>query len=262
MPLTAQQIVTNACAIARAPGFLAQAGQMLNVVLSELCQNYDFDIARGIVNFTFNALFGGDDFNLDFNSDFGPQLSGGMNSGPYALPGDWLRARRDDVFYTIDGVKYVMINVDLAEFDSLVQQAGLQSYPQNYTTDLTIQTAASNQRQPVMYVWPPPAGGYPVTARYQRQMPDIVSPETSSAIPWFPDQNYLITRVAGEMMKITNDSRLDKFLGTGDNGAQGILNRYLKLANDDEDRAKRVTLDRRLFNNDFFKLKNTKTIGW
>lgn len=235
---------------------------MLNVVLAELCQNYDFDIARGAFFFTFNAQFGGDDFNLDFNSDFGPPLTGGMNSGPYTMPIDWLRARRDDVFYTIDGVKYVMINVDLAEYDSLVQQAGLMSYPQNYTVDLTIQNTTSNQLQPKLYVWPPPAGGYAVTARYQRQMPDIVNPETSSAIPWFPDQNYLITRVAGEMMKVTNDSRKDAFLGTSDTGAQGILNRYLKLANDDEDRAKRVTLDRRRFNNDFFKLKNTKTIGW
>lgn len=262
MPLTSQQIVADACAIARAPNFLAQAGRMLNIVLSELCQNYDFDIARGVVNFVFNAQFGGDDFSSDFSADYGPPLTGGMNSGPYSLPADWLRARRDDVFYTIDGVKYVMINIDLAEFDAFVQQAGLMSYPQNYTVDLSLQVDANAELQPQMYVWPPPSGGYPVTARYQRQMPDIVSPETSGQVPWFPDQNYLITRVAGELMKVTNDARIDKFLGTADNGAQGILNRYLKLANDDEDRAKRVTLDRRFFSQDFFRLKNTKQIGW
>ena len=257
--LTAQQIVTRFCKIARAPAFLSDGGDILNQVLGELCQTYDFDIARGVVNFVFNARFGGDDFNSDFNSDFGPPLVGGLNSGPYALPGDWLRARRDDVFYTISGVKYVMVNVDMAEYDRLVQQAGLASYPQVYTVDLSLQDAD----QPVMYVWPPPSGGYPVTARYQRQMPDIVNPSTSSLVPWFPDQNYLITRGAGEVMRITGDKRMDSFLSEKPTGAQGILNRYLKLANDDEDRAKRVTFDRRYFNGgDFARLRDTKTIGW
>lgn len=261
MPLTAAQIVTRACKIARAPAFLADGGDILNQILSELCQTYDFDIARGVTNFSFNAQFGGDDFNTDESSDFGPPLTGGQNSGPYSLPSDWLRARRDDVFYTIDGIKYVMINIDMSEYDSLVQQAGLMSYPQNYTVDLSV-LGANNLPQPQMYVWPPPAGGYPVTARYQRQMPDIINPSTSSRVPWFPDQNWLITRVAGELMRLTNDQRADVYLGDGPTGAQGILNRYLKLANDDEDRAKRVTLDRRLFSQDYFRLKNTKQIGW
>ena len=259
--LTAAQIVTRICKIARAPGFTADAGDILNQILGELCQTYDFDIARGVVNFPFNAQSGGNDYNLDFSSDYGPPLVGGLNSGPYALPSDWLRARRDDVFYTINGVKYVMINIDMAEYDSLVQQAGLMSYPQNYTVDLSV-LGENNIPQPQMYVWPPPAGGYPVTARYQRQMPNILNPATSAQVPWFPDQNWLITRGAGELMRITNDNRADKFLGDGPQGAQGILNRYLKLANDDEDRAKRVTLDKRFFQNDFFRLKNTKTIGW
>ena len=258
---TAQQIVTRACRIARAPAFLLDAGDSLNDILNELCATYDFDFARGVTYFNFNQIIGGDDYSLDFSADFGPPLIGGMNSGPYALPVDWLRGRRDEVFYTINGVKYVMINIDLAEFDSLVQQPGLASYPQNYTVDLSVQ-GADGLIQPQMYVWPPPAGSYPVTARYQRRMPEVVNPSTSGAVPWFPDQQYLITRCAAEVMKITNDSRLNEFLGDGPAGAQGILNRYLKLANDDEDRAKRVTLDRRLFNNDFFRLKNTKTIGW
>ena len=261
MPMTAAQIVTRATRIARASAFVSDAGDILNQVLSELCQTYDFDIARGVTNFSFNLQYGGDDYSTDFSFDYGPPLVGGINSGPYSLPSDWLRSRRDDVFYTIDGVKYVMINVDLAEFDGLVQQAGLMSYPQNYTVDLSV-LGANNLPQPQMYVWPPPSGGYPVTARYQRQMPDIVTPSTSAKVPWFPDQNYLITRVSGELMRITNDNRQNAFLGDSETGAQGILNRYLKLANDDEDRAKRVTLDRRYFSQDFFRLKNTKTIGW
>lgn len=261
MPLTAAQIVTRACKIARAPAFLSDGGDILNQILSELCQTYDFDLAQGVAYFNFNAQTGGNDYSTDYSSDYGPPLVGGANSGPYALPSDYLRSKRDDVFYTIDGVKYVMINIDLSEFDGLVQQAGLMSYPQNYATDLST-LGMGNLPQPVMYVWPPPAGGYPVTVRYQRQMPDIVNPSTSPLVPWFPDQNWLITRVAGELMRITNDTRADSYLGEGPTGAQGILNRYLKLANDDEDRSKRVTLDRRYFSQDFFRIRNTKQIGW
>ena len=56
MPLTAAQICTKAASIARVPGFTSQAGDYLNVVLSELCQNYDFDVAKQTYSFTFNTI--------------------------------------------------------------------------------------------------------------------------------------------------------------------------------------------------------------
>lgn len=235
---TAAQIVALACQDAKCPAYTSQAGQLLNFILEELCQTYDFDLARGKAQ-----------FNLITDN------GSGNGTGPYNLPADYLRCDPEDVFYTINGVKYILIPLDLAEFDALVVQAGMASYPDSYATDIS-------QSPPVMYVWPPSSGGYPMTVRYRRQMPDIDTPETSSVVPWFPSASYLRTRLAGELMKITDDSRAETFLGDNPMGAQGILKRYLKLMNDHSDRSYQVKLDRRRFGNNFSRLPNTKLIGW
>ena len=100
MPLTSAQLVSLSCAEAKVPGWVTQAGQKLNLILNELC-SYDLDVTRQTYQFNFNVALG---------------------SGPIPLPTNWQRANRNDVFYTILGVKYVMIPVSLAEFDALVQQ--------------------------------------------------------------------------------------------------------------------------------------------
>ena len=234
MGLQAQQIVATATKIAKGPGYLSQAGQLLNMILSELCQNYDIELARGIAP----VVVG----------------SGGLGSGPYPLPTDYLRAQRDAGKYSVNGVPYQLINVDLAEFDAMVQQSGISNYPEFFATDISVTPA-------VMYVWPPPGGVYTVNIRYYRQMPDIVTPETSATVPWFTNTNYLTTRLAGEVMKLTDDTRADAFLGDGPAGAQGILDRWLKLQADDEGRAKTVELDRRRFRTGD-RSKQTKLLGW
>lgn len=243
--LTSQQIVALACQTARVPGYVTQGGQLLNAILSELCQDYDFDVARTVTFFNFDpsliVVIPGS------NSIFG--------SGPYPLPADYLRADPEDIFYTINGVPYVLINLTLAEFDRQVQQAGIQNFPYWYATDMSTSP-------PGLYVYPPPSGQFPVTARYRRQMPDIVTPELSNTVPWFPNQNYLLTRLAGELMKSADDERKDDFLGDGPAGAQGILSRYLKLKDDKSARSQSVSLDRRRFGRGFANLPNTKTIGW
>lgn len=235
MPLQAQQLVTLAAQIAKVPGFTSQGGQLLNMILFELCDNHDFDVARKTFNFSFNSVTG-------------------QNSGPYAMPTDWLRADRDDVFYTITGVKYVMIPFSYAEFNACVQQPGLAAYPENYAVD---NSPIATQGSPNMYVWPPAGGAYPVTAVYYSQMPDIATPEASVSVPWFPYQTYLLRRLTGELMKLANDSRAEKFITE----AEDLLRAYLKNA-DDAQVVKTVTLDRRRFGLNFDKLKNTKTIGW
>ena len=150
---------------------------------------------------------------------------------------------------------FALINVSLAEFDALVQNAGINTYPENFATD-------PSQTPVAMFVWPPPSGTFVPQIRYWRQMPDIATPETSSTTPWFVNQNYLITRTAGEIMKLSNDPRWQAYLGKTPDGAQGILDRYLMLQADDEGRAQTVQLDRRRFGIDFNRLPNTKTIGW
>lgn len=228
MALQAQQIITLACQKAGAPGMTSQAGQYLNAILSDLCETYDLDLAK-----TTTVL----------------NISSG--AGPYPLPAAYLRTLPGEVFITFNNVPYPLVPLDLAEFDSLVQQPGLQSIPTMFATDMS-------QTPPVIYFWPPPNGVYPVTIRYYQQMPDIASPQSSSVVPWFPNTNYLETRLAGKMMEHVDDTRADSFLQK----AEMILNKYLKMKDDASDRSMRVKLDRRFFGQNFNRLPNTKTVGF
>jgi len=254
MPFQAQQLVTLACATAKCPSYVTQAGIMLNMILSELCTSYELDVARKTTYFNFVA-----------NAIANPTTGIPPSSGPYTLPSDWLHSDRDDVFYTIQGVKYIMIPQSLAQFNAQVQQPGLNAYPENYAVD---NGPIASGGAPLMYVWPPAGGAYAVTAVYYSQMPDITSPETSTTIPWFPNQTYLLRRLTGELMLLSGDDRAATFLGgesiqSGSTfmGAAAILEHYLKMK-DDAQVVKTVTLDRRLFTASWSKLPNTKTIGW
>lgn len=245
MGLQAQQIVTLATQIAKCPGFTSQAGKLLNYILQDLCQNYDFDVARGTTNFNLSTSASGNGY--------------AAGSGPNNMPTDFLRVRRNGSFYTISGVPYPMIGVEQEEFDRFVQQAGFNSYPYEFYVDVSL-------TPPGLFVWPPTSGSYPATVRYQRQMPDITTPESSTTVPWFPNTNYLTTRLAGELMKIVDDDRAEAFLSDDDKahpqGAGVILRKYLMLKDDPENTVKQVTLDRRRFGTSFDRLRNTKTIGW
>lgn len=245
--LQAQQIVALAAQIAKAPGFILQAGQFLNSALSDLCQDYDFEIIRKTFNFTFDTGASGNGY--------------APGSGPNVMPADALRVYRNGSFYQISQVPYPLIGVKQEEFDRFVQQPGLASYP--YMTYVDVSTSP-----PGLYVWPPSSGAYPATVRYQPQMPNIATPETSATVPWFPNTNYLITRLAGELMKLTNDDRAMSFIGSPDpdkdtpGSACDILRSYLKMKDDPETAVKTVSLDRRRFGSSTDRLKNTKTIGW
>ena len=239
MALTSSQIVTLAVQAAKCPGFLGQAGQLLNTILQELAQTYDFDAAHGIYQFNFNLSLTGTNSNL---------LPG---SGPYPLPSDYLRADPGDVFWTLLGVPYQLTNISLQQLDMTVQQAGVQTYPYWYATDLSASP-------PTLYVYPPPSGAYPVTVRYRRQMPDITTPETSSTVPWFPNTQYLRTRLTAELMRLTDDDRADGMIRE----SEDILRRYLTMKDDQEDRSVSVRLDPQRFGKGFNRLKQTKIVGW
>jgi hypothetical protein len=243
---TAQELCNLARQDAKTPGYTSQSGVLLNMILAELCETYDFATARGTQVLNFNPSSGA-------NALY-PNVQPG--AGPYPLNSDFLRMwdEKDAVWY-LNGVPYPMIPCDLSEYDNFVQQSNMQAYPYIFATDVS-------QSPPNLLVWPPASGSYQVLIRYVRQMPDISTPETSSTIPWFPQQQYLRTRLAGELMKIVNDDRWKDYLSDQAWGAQGILSRYLKLKDDDSDRAKSVKLDRRQFNSSWSKLPSTKVIGW
>ena len=237
---------------------ISQAGDTLNVVLSELCQNYDFALAKKTYNFNFN-----------------PSQINYLGQAFQNYPADYLRSVNDrSSFYTISGVPYPMIHADGDEFDMLVQQAGLSNFPVFYSTDMSGTGSANSLTVgvpgatgvPVALFWQVPSGAYPVVQRYYSQMPDIATPSTSNAVPWFPDQNYLITRVAGELMKDADDERAGPFLTDHEEinplGAGVILRKYLELKDDKTDRVETVRLDRRRFGRSYDRLRNTKQIGW
>lgn len=243
MPLTAAQIVSLACQEAKCPGFTSQAGQFLNATLQDLCQNYDLDAALGTFTFSFNSATG-------------------QGSGPYTLPADYLRTQvkdgKDEFFYTIQGVPYPLIQVTKAEYDWMVQTPGFSNYPYNYATDLS-------QSPAQLFVWPPASGSYPCVLRYYQLKPDIATPESSSAVPWFLNTQILIRSVAGRLMGLTGDDRQTAYLGTGDQyplGAGTLLNAYLKNVEDREGAVHTVGKDRRRWGRPFDQLKNTKNIGW
>ena len=234
MPLTAAQICTRAAQIARVPGFLSQAGDSLNVVLQELAQDYDFALARQTYQFNFN-----------------PAQLNTSGQAYQDFPSNFLRAIRNECFYYISGVPYPMIPLDQSEFDMLVQQSGVSNFPIFFYVDM----AASPPRA---YFWMPPSGAYAVTVKFFAQMADIATPSTSATVPWFPNQNYLITRVAYELMKDADDERVSSYYTL----CEDMLAKYLRMKDDKGDRAQTVELDRRRFGRSFERLKNTKSIGW
>jgi hypothetical protein len=259
MPLTASQICTLAQQDARCPGFATQAGELLNMILSDLCQTYDFDVAKQTYQFNMN-----------------PSQINYLGQNFQNLPANYLRAIRLECFYVIDGVPYPMIPCDLEEFDMLVEQAGLSNFPVFFATDMSY-TGTSNSLSatnvpngttgvPVMLFWMVASGAYPCTIRYYSQMADISNPATSSTIPWFPNQSYLRRRLAGELMLQTDDERATAFLSGDEDrypeGAAVQLRRYLQMKDDKSTRTEVVKLDRRRFGPKYNSLRNTKQIGW
>lgn len=249
MALTAAQIVSLACTDAHAPGFSAQAGQFLNMILGDLCRTFDFEVAA-------KTYYG--NFNPGLSAVVGNSIYG---SGPYPLPADFLRMKDDKAaFWTLLGVVYPLIPCDLSEFDMLVQQADIQSYPYIIATDMSVQDETDQgDSTPVFYVYSPPSGAYPFTIRYYAQQADIVQPESSATVPWFPHQGYLRLKLAAALMMGPAD---DERGAAWDLRADDMLREYLKLKDNKSNRAAVVKLDRRWFGRSFSSLPNTKQVGW
>jgi hypothetical protein len=238
--LTAAQIIDLATQIAKCPGFTAQALEFLNSVLQELALSYDFDVIRKSLQFNFSTTASGNGY--------------APGSGPNPMPADFVRLQRGGAFYMIDLVPYKLIGVQQEEFDAFVQQPGLASFPYLAYVDVSSNPAG-------LFVWPPASGNFPATVRYNSMQPDITD---TSQVPWFPNSTYLYTRVAGELMRITNDDRRKEFLSDepGSGGAGDLLRKYLTMKDDPETAPKNVVLDRRVFKPNIANLRNTKQIGW
>jgi hypothetical protein len=149
-------------------------------------------------------------------------------------------------------------------FNTVVTQVSPLVLSNAATTSGTI--TVTFQNPPLAYVWPPAGGAYPAMARYYSRMQPITTPESSDVIPWFPNTDFLLRELTGQLMFLTGDDRWQATLSdnadTNPGGSRVILTRYLKLQNDTDNRAKKVQLDARRFGYWRSQLPPSKILGY
>jgi len=216
MSYTAAQIVADALAIAKCPGFTAQGGRALNFVLDDLVLHRNLKVNLITTNLIIPAY----------------------SNGPFPLEANYLRTY--DMFYEIQGEPYFLNPASLKQFDSETQQVSLANYPYEWASDLSaVATGGLGQ----LYIYPQSAQNITVTHRYYLRQNPITNPETSAAIPWFSDQDYLIEATAMRMMRITDDSRYNAWVAMCDK----MLEAHLLTEGDEQQVVKEVQLDPRRF---------------
>jgi len=220
MPYSSQVLIQKACAIAKAPGFVTQAGQYLNLILQELYEVYDFDYIRKLYTLSASPVAANGDTTLPTG---------------YPLAADHLRCR--EVFYYVNGEPFYLIQMPLEKYDQLYNGPGVSNYPTAYAVD-------PSTSPETIYFYEPLQIPLTIFIRYQPIMPDITNPETSSTVPWFTYQKYLIKKIAADLMNgDTDDARGPKF----EADAQKMLSLYLEMKDDKENYAQTVKLDRNTF---------------
>ena len=243
--LTSAQMIALACQAAKVPGYTVQAGQFLNARLVQLALAQDLDIVRRFYQFT--TAIG--------------------STGPYTLPANYLRARQ--VFYYLNGISYNLDQKDIKEFNRLYQGPGLSDYPYLYATDVAgsmlpppgmttqIPNPNTNVPVPVIYLYPQPVVNLQIEILYMDTTVEIPSPQTSSTIPWFPDQRALMHAIIEDLMMLTDDVRAKDMQMKTDNQIRS----YLQMDNDKEQRADKVQLDTDNFRTARRSVRPTKLQG-
>lgn len=215
---TAQQLVTLACQICNCPGRLAQAGQFLNLILSNYAQTIDEDVIRKTTTI-----------------NIGPQPTIPF---PYPLPDDYLRWY--DLFYLVNGEPFYLEPMELKDFDALFTGQGIDNYPERFSTDMaTVPGGVTPKIPPNIYFYPPPAIPLAVTLRYRPQTSDIANPETSTVIPWFPNQLILLEDLTVKLGDLVDDDRTNGW----ETRAKEKMRKYLIMDDDKLGFAQTVKLD-------------------
>lgn len=216
--LTSSQIVTKACAIAKAPGFTQIGGQDLNLVLQDLVLHRELKMLRTLE--TINVQIG--------------------SNGPFPLPANYLRTY--DLFYTVNNFPYFLFPMGQDQYDALFKDPSIANYPYCYTTDLS--ATQVNGSQGSLYIYPQSTSALALSHRYMIRMAEITTPETSNTVPWFPDQDYLVHATATRIMKTTDDARYEKFKTDGEE----MLRTHIIMDGDEQKVVKSIRLDPQHFN--------------
>lgn len=213
MPYSSSELVSLACQITKQPGFLVQCGKFLNMILSDYCQTIeDQDTIRQTTI-----------------------IQVGAAGASYSLPSNHLRTR--EVFYLVNGEPFYLNQIPLEDYDQLFVGPGVDNYPQSFTIKV------EDVPHSILF-WPPPAIPLSVSVRYQPQLTDISSPESSSVIPWFPNQRILLRDLCVDMLMLGDDTQRKEDL---QRDVTKMMNRYLIMDDDKEGYSRSVKLDRRQF---------------
>jgi hypothetical protein len=230
MPLSAAQIIVDACQIAKCPGYLSQGGRALNLTLNDLAMHRNLKV------------------NLETSTITVPANS----NGPFNLEANYLRTY--DMFFLVDGEPYFLDPCSLREIDAEMQTLGLANYPYEWASDLS---GVPSVGYGVFYIYPQSNNQITLTHRYYLKQTEMVAPETSSAVPWFEDQDYLIHATAMRLMRITDDERYFPFEAK----AEEMLRKHLMTEGDEQQVVKEIKLDPRRFRIRG-NLKSTKQDPW
>lgn len=215
--LAAKDICSLAQQISKAPtGYSVQAGQFLNLVLRDLLLKRDLTVNVLSENITISA----------------------NSNGPFTGAANYLRSY--NFTYVINGIPFKMTPISLDDLDLLIKSPQLANYPDRYAVDVSPQATGSPI---VFYIYPQSNQSLTIQHRYYAQQADIASPESSSTVPWFIDQDYLIHATATQLMKITDDQRYIEFVKTGEE----MLRKYLIMEGDKEFLPAKITLDPGMF---------------
>lgn len=128
--------------------------------------------------------------------------------------------------------------------DLAFPQGGVSGVPPNVDGTYAITIApATGGSAGNFFIYPQSNGQLVITHRYMRNQPDIVTPETSSVVPWFPYQDYLVKMTAARMMGATGDDRQSAYLAECEN----MLRPHLIMSGDEQQTVQAVRLDPRTF---------------
>lgn len=228
--LQAQQIVQRACAIAKVPGWTQQGGVYLNAVLEDLWLHRDLKMNRVTEQIVVQA----------------------NNYGPFTLPLNYMRTY--DLFFLQNNLPYFLNPISTEEWDQEFKDPSIANYPYEWMSILFDETTAqAAQSAGNIFIYPQSSGQISLTHRYMVKQPDIVTPETSTVIPWFPDSLYLILRTAAYLMVETDDTRQESMIAQ----CKEMLLTHLIMEGDEQAVVKSVRLDPRRFHSNR-TLKPTK----
>lgn len=231
---TAAELVSLACQICNAPGRIVQAGKLLNMILANYALTIDLDTIR-----------------LTTTLSIGPQAT---IPYWYALPSNYLRAV--DVFYNVLGQQFVCNQQPITDLDAEYTAQGIDNYPEWFTTDVS--TSPPTGSYPTMAFYPPPAVPLTVTVRYRPTSLDIANPETSTSVPYFPDQLTLLKELCVQVGDVAGG---DDRSGRWEAEVDRRMRKYLVMDDDKEGFAQTVKLDPRQFRNPM-SLPPSKKLGF